>query len=164
VTRRSGDRAPFPESDLPRLNHLVVTGTLVEAPGEGRSPRGDIVTLLRLAFPVRDPERPGDLWTDAGAWVELPERLTSRSVPELRVGDAVLASGQVSERDAPYGGHQDGVGPTAVTRTASSLRPPSMPVCRPTPDRSSTSSVMIRPRLAAEGVSVAEGSRIRSLR
>jgi len=109
VTSRSGDRAPFPEADLPWLNHLVVTGTLVEAPGEGRSPRGDLVTLLRLAFPVRDPERPEELWACAGAWVELPERLARRSVPDLRVGDAVLTSGQVSERDAPYGGRQDGV-------------------------------------------------------
>ena len=65
-------REPFPERLPHELNHLVLTGTLLDEPREARSPRGDTVTMLRLGFPVRDPERPEDLWTLARCGVEVP--------------------------------------------------------------------------------------------
>ncbi len=102
-------RQPFPER-LPReLNHLVLTGTLLDEAREARSPRGDAVTMLRLGFPVRDPERPEDLWTLARCGVEVPAAIARRSVPSLRVGAPVLAWGQLSDREADEDGDQRGV-------------------------------------------------------
>lgn len=110
---RSGDRpsrkAPFPEPTPSGLNHLVLTGTLLDHPRGGTSPRGDSVTLLRLGFPVRDPECPEDLWTLASCEIEVPYALARRSVPGLRVGAPVLAGGQLSDREAAEDGSQRGV-------------------------------------------------------
>jgi hypothetical protein len=66
-------RESFPERLPYELNHLVLTGTLLEKPHGARSPRGDAVTMLRLGFPVRDPERPeayatSDRWPPVGSW------------------------------------------------------------------------------------------------
>lgn len=54
-----------------------------------------------MAFPVRDPERPQQLWRWASCQVEVPELLAERSLPDLRVGAPVLAGGQLSERESP---------------------------------------------------------------
>lgn len=102
-------RTPFPEPTPPGLNHLVVTGTLAAPPFEARSPRGEPVMLLRLSFPVRDPDRPQDLWTWASCEVEAPcSRALGRGVGDLRVGAPLLAGGQLSQREAgernPRGG------------------------------------------------------------
>jgi len=97
---------PFPEPTPPGLNHLVLTGTLSAEPRQAESPRGDAVTLLRLAFPVRDPEHPQYLWTWARCEVEVHEALASRGMGELRVGEAVLAGGQLGEREAEDGGRR----------------------------------------------------------
>ena len=61
------------------------------------------MTLLQLAYPVRDPERPQCLWTWASCEVEVHEALAGRSVPGLRVGDAVLAGGQLGQRSERRG-------------------------------------------------------------
>jgi hypothetical protein len=110
---RSGSRSPrrarFPETIPPRLNHLVLTGALLDEPHEATSPRGDPVALLRLGFPVRDPERPEDLWTLARCEVEVPTVIAERSVPDLQVGAPVLAWGQLSDREADEDGTQRGV-------------------------------------------------------
>jgi hypothetical protein len=87
----------------------VLTGTLLDEPREARSPRGDAVTMLRLGFPVRDPQRPEDLWTLARCGVEVPAAIARRSVPGLRVGGPVLAWGQLSDREATGDGSQHGV-------------------------------------------------------
>jgi hypothetical protein len=117
-------RQPFPER-LPReLNHLVLTGTLLDEPREARSPRGDAVALLRLSFPVRDPERPEDLWTLARCEVEVPDAIARRSVPGLRVGAPVLAWGQLSDREADEDSGQRGV---IVAATVHSGAPPDPP-------------------------------------
>jgi hypothetical protein len=100
---------PFPER-LPRdLNHLVLTGTLLDEPHEARSPRGDAVTMLQLGFPVRDTQRPEDLWTLARCGVEVPAAIARRSLPGLRVGGSVLAWGQLSDREPDGDGSQRGV-------------------------------------------------------
>lgn len=106
---RSPCRPPFPESIPSRLNHLVLTGALLDEPHEATSPRGDAVALLRLRFPVRDPERPEDLWTLARCEVEVPAAIAERGVPDLQVGAPVLAWGQLSDREADENGSQRGV-------------------------------------------------------
>lgn len=102
-------RLPFPESTPPGLNHLVVTGTLWADPWPATSPQGDDVTLLRMGFPVRNPERPQELWTWASCDVEVPEPLAKRAVPELRLGAPVFAGGQLSEREVASDGSRRGV-------------------------------------------------------
>jgi len=121
----SSRRAPFPEKVPPGLNHLVLTGTLLDEPREARSPRGDAVILLRLGFPVRDPEHPEDLWTLARCEVEVPAALAERSVPSLRVGAPVLAWGQLSDRELVEDGSQRGVlvAATVHSGTPADLRP-----------------------------------------
>jgi single-stranded DNA-binding protein len=99
----NGRRPPFPESTPPEINHVVLTGTLTSDPQEGRSPTGDPVTLLRIAFPVRDPERSDALWTRASCEVEVPGDLARRDAEELRSGVRVIVAGQISERRAVEG-------------------------------------------------------------
>jgi hypothetical protein len=96
-------RLPFPEPTPPGLNHLVVTGTVSGEPQQARSPQGDVVALFPMAFPVRDPERPRQLWTWASCEVEVPELLAEQSLPGLQVGAPVLAGGQLGERDGGRG-------------------------------------------------------------
>jgi hypothetical protein len=64
--------------------------------------------MLRLGFPVRDPERPENLWTLARCEVEVPAAL-AQSVSSLHVGGPVLAWGQLSDREATGDGSQWGV-------------------------------------------------------
>jgi len=99
-------RVPFPEPTPPGLNHLVVTGTASGEPQEASGPRGDVVALFPIEFPVRDPERPQQLWTWATCDVEVPEALASRSLSGLQVGAPVLVGGQLSEREGGDGGRR----------------------------------------------------------
>jgi hypothetical protein len=117
-------RVSFPEPTPPGLNHLVLTGTLSDRPRQAESPRGDAVTLLQLAFPVCDPEHPQDLWTWARCEVEVHEELASRSVPELQVGEPVLAGGQLGEREAEDGGRCGVIVAAIVHPGAPPLRQP----------------------------------------
>jgi hypothetical protein len=117
-------RLPFPEQVPPGLNHLVLTGTLLGESGEARSPRGDAVTLLRLGFPVRDPECPEDLWTLAQCQVEVPAALAERSMPSLRVGAPVLAGGQLSDRELAEDGSQRGVIVASTVHSGTPADPP----------------------------------------
>lgn len=101
-THRTGRRAPhrlrFPEA-TPGPNHSILTGTLIDGPRLGRNPVGEPVTLLRIEFPVGDPERPQMLWTWASCEVEVPDALSERhGIWELEGGAQVLAAGQLSER------------------------------------------------------------------
>jgi hypothetical protein len=106
------------------LNHLVLTGTLLDEPREERSPRGDAVTLLQLGFPVRDPQRPEDLWTLARCGVEVPAAISRRSVPGLRVGAPVLAWGQLSDREPDGDGSQRGVIVATLVHSGAPPDPP----------------------------------------
>lgn len=90
----------------PKINHAVLTGTLTTDPQEARSPAGDPVSLLRIEFPVVDPERPASLWTWASWAVEVPAALAARrDVSELQGGTPILASGQLSDRWMIEDGH-----------------------------------------------------------
>lgn len=63
------------------------------------------MTLLRVEFPVSDPECPQTLWTWASCEVEVPAVLVDRhGIGELEGGAAILVAGQLSERWAISGG------------------------------------------------------------
>jgi hypothetical protein len=102
----------------------VLTGTLLEKPHGARSPRGDAVTLLRLGFPVRDPERPEDLWTLARCGVEVPSAIARRSMPDMRGAGPVLAWGQLSDREPDGEGSQRGVVVATFVRPGMPPDPP----------------------------------------
>jgi hypothetical protein len=92
-------RLRFPESNPPGHNHSILTGTLIDDPRPGRNPVGKRVTLLRIEFPVADPERPQMLWTWASCVVEVSDALAERhGIRELEGGSPILVAGQLSER------------------------------------------------------------------
>jgi hypothetical protein len=101
----SGRGALFPASMPPRINHAVLTGRLSDEPQEARSPLGEQVILLRVEFPVADPDHPQTLWTWASCLVEVPRNRGRREVEELHGGASVLAAGQLSERWMIERGH-----------------------------------------------------------
>jgi hypothetical protein len=103
--RRNGYRLRLPDSDPPGLNHSVLTGTLLDDPRPGRNPIGEPVTLLRIEFPVADPEHPQMLLTWATCEVEVSAALAEQhGIGELEGGASILAAGQLSERWASSGG------------------------------------------------------------
>jgi hypothetical protein len=79
--------------------------------------------MLRLGFPVRDPERPEDLWTLARCEVEVPAVLARRSVSSLHVGVPVLAWGQLSDREATGDGSQWGVVVATAVNSGAPVEP-----------------------------------------
>ena len=95
----------FPRSTPPEINHAVVTGRLSAEPQEARSPLGNRVTLLRIEFPVADPNHPETLWTWASCLVEVPADRARQEIEELRGGASVLAAGQLSDRWMIEDGH-----------------------------------------------------------
>jgi hypothetical protein len=103
--RRNGYRLRLPDSDPPGLNRSVLTGMLLDDPRPGRNPIGEPVTLLRIEFPVADPEHPQTLLTWASCEVEVPAALAEQhGIPELEGGAPILAAGQLSERWVSLGG------------------------------------------------------------
>jgi hypothetical protein len=95
--------AALPAGGPPEINHAVLTGRLSADPGEGRGPTGEPVRLLRVEFPVIDPDRPRSLWRCASCLVEVPAGRSDGE--ELRGGMAILAAGQISDRWTIEGGH-----------------------------------------------------------
>jgi hypothetical protein len=98
-------RGLFPESTPPGLNYAVITGTLIGNPAEDRGPGGSPVTLLKIEFPVADPEHPRLLWTLAVYDVEVVGKVGRRDAEDLRNGAPVLVAGQLSERPGRAGAH-----------------------------------------------------------
>lgn len=98
-------RAALAAGGPPEINHAILTGSLAADPQEGRSPTGEPVTLLRVEFPVIDPDRPRSLWRCASCLVEVPDGRSARDIEQLRGGSQVLAAGQISDRWAIEGGH-----------------------------------------------------------
>lgn len=89
----------LPESNPPRLNHSILTGTLIDVPGPGRNPVGQSFTLLPVEFPVADPARPQVLLTWGPCVVEALDALADRhGIRGLEGGAPILAAGQLSER------------------------------------------------------------------
>lgn len=97
---RPGERRLLlPPFDPRPVNHSILSGTLTEGPRLGRNPVGESVTVLRVEFPVTDPERPQTLWAWASCEVEVPDALAERrDVRALEAGSQVLVAGQLSER------------------------------------------------------------------
>ncbi len=89
----------LPPLDQRPVNHAILSGTLTEDPRLGRNPVGEPVTVLRVEFPVTDPERPQTLWKWASCEVEVPDALAeSQDVRALEGGSQVFVAGQLSER------------------------------------------------------------------
>ncbi|HEU4907019.1 MAG TPA: hypothetical protein VFT19_13020 [Solirubrobacterales bacterium] len=99
----SAGSAAVPAGMPPQINHAVLTGRLSADPQEGRSPAGEPVSLLRVEFPVIDPDRPRSLWRCASCLVEAPAGRSDGE--ELRGGMPILAAGQLSDRWTIEGGH-----------------------------------------------------------
>ncbi len=104
-SRTGNRRGLFPASTPPQINHAVLTGQLTAEPQETRSPLGGRVTLLRVEFPVADPDHPQAPWTWASCLVEVPGDRARREIEELHGGASVLAAGQLSDRWMIEDGH-----------------------------------------------------------
>jgi len=109
----SASSAALPSGGPPEINHAVLTGRLSADPQEGRSPTGEPVRLLRIEFPVIDPDRPRSLWRCASCLVEVPAGRSG--VEKLRGGMPILAAGQVSDRWTIEGGHTSRSGVIVAT-------------------------------------------------
>jgi len=109
----SASSSAFPSGGPPEINHAVLTGRLSADPQEGRSPTGEPVRLLRIEFPVTDPDRPRSLWRCASCLVEVPANRLE--VEQLRGGMPVLAAGQISVRWIIEGGHTSRSGVIVAT-------------------------------------------------
>jgi len=117
----------FPKSIPPEINHSVLTGRLSTEPQEVRSPLGDRVTLLRVEFPVADPDHPQTLWSWASCLVEVSGDRARRDLEELHGGASVLAAGQLSERWMIEEGHTSRRGVIVATLLKSGSPPPEQP-------------------------------------
>lgn len=111
----SAASAPLPAGGPPEINHAVLTGRLSADPQEGRSPTGEAVSLLRVEFPVIDPDRPRSLWRCASCLVEVPASRSARDIEELRGGMPILTAGQISDRWTIEGGHTSRSGVIVAT-------------------------------------------------
>lgn len=118
-------RAPFPAPAPPEINHAVLTGRLSADSQEGRNPAGDRVTLLRVEFPVIDPDHPPSLWRCAAFLVEVPAGRSGRDIEELRGGSPVLVAGQLSDRWTIEGGHTSRCGVIVAAQVKAG--PPEIP-------------------------------------
>jgi hypothetical protein len=105
----------LPAGGPPDINHAVLTGVLGCDPQEGRSPTGEPVCLLRVEFPVTDPDRPRSLWRCASCLVEVPTARSAKDIEELRGGMPVIAAGQISDRWTIEGGHTSRSGVIVAT-------------------------------------------------
>lgn len=111
----SAASAALPAAGPPEINHAVLTGKLSADPQEGRSPTGEPVRLLRVEFPVIDPDCPRSLWRCASCLVEVPTSRSARDIEELRGGMPILAAGQISDRWTIEGGHTSRSGVIVAT-------------------------------------------------
>ena len=111
----SGTSAAPSAEGPPEINHAVLTGRLSVDPQEGRSPTGEPVRLLRVEFPVSDPNRPRSLWRCASCLVEVQAGRSAEDIEELRGGMSVLAAGQISDRWTIEGGRTSRSGVIVAT-------------------------------------------------
>jgi hypothetical protein len=126
-TRRRAQhhRLRLPDATL-GLNHSILSGTLIDGSQPGRNPVGEPITLLRVEFPVVDPERPQTLWAWASCEVEVSDALANRhGILALEGGAPILAAGQLSERWEI----SDGRTSRRATIVAAFVRPGSPPGC-----------------------------------
>ena len=78
------------EDELGAMNHVVLTGRITEDPTRDRSCDGEPITVLIVAFTSRD-ER-----FDGRCEVEVPDALADPRREHLRVGVAILISGEMT--------------------------------------------------------------------
>lgn len=78
------------------LNRLFLSGVLAAEPLEDVGRDGDPVTLLLIAFPAPDSADARERLETASCEVEVPERVLERHGEQLRAGNAVFVTGQLS--------------------------------------------------------------------
>jgi hypothetical protein len=76
------------------VNHVVLSGVLVEEPQERCSAEGQPFTALFVGFRAPD-AKPGEGWPSACCEVEVPEGTPQRQVGELRPGASILVTGRL---------------------------------------------------------------------
>jgi hypothetical protein len=76
------------------VNHVVLSGVVVEEPQERRSPEGNAFTALLVGFRAPDAQSE-EGWPSACCEVELPEGTPQYRVGELRPGACVLVTGRL---------------------------------------------------------------------
>jgi Single-strand binding protein family len=78
------------------LNRLFLSGVLAADPQEDRGRDGDPVTLLLVAFPAPDGRDTQGGVEAASCEVEVPARVAGKHVRELRPGESIFITGQLS--------------------------------------------------------------------
>jgi len=78
------------------LNRLFLSGVLAADPLEDRGRDGDPVTLLLIAFPAPDAPDTRERAETASCEVEVPLGVAEKHGKELRAGESVFVTGQLS--------------------------------------------------------------------
>jgi Single-strand binding protein family len=78
------------------VNHVVLTGILVDNPQTDKDRNGEPVTLLLVAFAAPDAMDSDDSRLSASCEIEVPRGLIEGNDAELRTGSAVIVSGQLT--------------------------------------------------------------------
>jgi single-stranded DNA-binding protein len=76
------------------VNHVVLTGVLVDEPQERCNPEGQAFMALLVGFHAPDAP-PDEGWPSACCEVEVPEGTRRRQIGELRPGANVLVTGRL---------------------------------------------------------------------
>jgi hypothetical protein len=80
----------------PGLNRLYLTGVLAAEPQRDKGRDGAEVTLLLIAFPAPDMSDGVQRPETASCEVEVPEWVAEGRRSELKAGEAILITGQLS--------------------------------------------------------------------
>jgi hypothetical protein len=78
------------------LNRLFLSGVLAADPQQDRGRDGDPVTLLLIAFPAPDGRDTEERLETASCEVEVPALVSEKHGQELRPGESVFITGQLS--------------------------------------------------------------------
>jgi hypothetical protein len=78
------------------LNRLFLSGVLAAAPLEDKGRDGDPVTLLLIAIPAPDARDTQERAETASCEVEVPLGVSEKHGKELRAGESVFLTGQLS--------------------------------------------------------------------
>jgi Single-strand binding protein family len=78
------------------LNRLFLSGVLAADPQRDEGRDGEPVTLLLVAFPAPDARDSSERVETASCEVEVPHPVAERYGRELRAGDAIFVTGQLS--------------------------------------------------------------------
>jgi hypothetical protein len=78
------------------LNRLFLSGVLAADPQEDKGRDGEPVTLLLIAFPAPDARDTEERLETASCEVEVPAAVSEKHGQELKPGESILITGQLS--------------------------------------------------------------------